>query len=246
MSFVVPSRFCGPPESGNGGWVSGHLAVELLGDSSSGHAPSGHGASATVRLRTPPPLDRPMEVTRTDDGVALHDGDVLVADAREAEPLGTGDVPAPVSFADAEAAAAAYEGLVDHPFPTCYSCGTERTPDDALCLRPGGVGADGLHAAAWVPRDPTVEDVWAALDCPGAWALGVAGRPMVLGTMTATVTRLPTSGSECVVMAWVVGSEGRKHHCGTALYEGDRLVAHARATWIAVDPTTVRPAGSRT
>jgi hypothetical protein len=222
--------------------VSGHLAVELLGNA----APSGRAASATVRLRTPPPLDRPMEVSRNDDGVELRDGDVLVAEARQAEPLDTEDVPAPVTFADAEAAGAAYEGLVDHPFPTCYSCGIARTPDEALCLRPGRVGDGGLHAASWVPREPTFEDVWAALDCPGAWALGVSGRPMVLGTMTATVTELPAPGSECVVMAWVVGSEGRKHRCGTALYEGDRLVGQARATWIAVDPATVRPAGSPT
>jgi hypothetical protein len=146
-----------------------------------------------------------------------------------------------VSFADALAAGDHYAGLNGHPFPTCFSCGIERDPSDALCLRPGPVRGD-LHAAAWVPRESTSEIVWAALDCPGAWALGVGGRPMVLGTMTAWVDRLPSVGDEHVVVAWAIGSEGRKHQCGTALYAGEELLAHAEATWIAVDPATVRPA----
>lgn len=236
MSFVIPSRFCGPPESGNGGWVSGHLAACL--------DPS--PPAATVRLHTPPPLDRPLETVASEDGLDLLDGEVLVARVRPADPPPTTGVPAPVAFTEAEAAGSSYEGLVDHPFPTCYSCGIDREKGDALCLRPGRVGEDGLHAASWVPRESTVENVWAALDCPGAWALGISGRPMVLGTMTAEVRELPAVGTECVVMAWGVGSEGRKHRCGTALYAGDRLLAHAEATWLAIDPATVRPAGSAT
>ena len=96
-----------------------------------------------------------------------------------------------------------------------------------------------------MPTESTPEIVWAALDCPGAWALGVGGRPMVLGTMTAEVERLPAVGEEHVVMAWGRGSEGRKHYCGTALYAADgALLALAEATWIAIDPTTIRPVGS--
>jgi hypothetical protein len=67
---------------------------------------------------------------------------------------------------------------------------------------------------------------------------------MVLGTMTAQVTALPAVGDPHVVMAWRRGAEGRKHHSGTALYAADgRLLAQAEATWIAINPTTVRPAG---
>jgi hypothetical protein len=70
---------------------------------------------------------------------------------------------------------------------------------------------------------------------------------MVLGTMTAEVDALPAVGEEHVVMAWARGSEGRKHWCGTALYAADgRLLALADATWIAIDPSTVRPVGSAT
>ena len=239
MSFVVPSRFCGPPESGNGGWVSGH-AARLVPTSPDRPAVS-------VRLRTPPPLDRPMTVTSVDGGIRVSDGDHLVLEAAAApapEPRG---IPAPVPFAEAQAAGEHYEGLAEHPFPTCFSCGTGRERGDALRLQPGRVeGWDGAYACAWAPGpDVDLETVWAALDCPGGWASGIAGRPMVLGTMTAHVTALPVAGEEHVVMAWQRGDEGRKHLSGTALYAADgRLLAQAEATWIAIDPSGVRPAGA--
>ena len=53
---------------------------------------------------------------------------------------------------------------------------------------------------------------------------------------------LPEPGRTHVVLAWQRGAEGRKHHSGTALLDPDgRLLARAEATWIAVDPTAVRP-----
>lgn len=232
MSFVVPHRFCGPPESGNGGWVSGHLA----------QLHSAASAGVTVRLMSPPPLDRQLTIVSEGDTLEVFDGDVRVARASAATISQPSGIPGAVSFADAEAAGPLYDGLNNHPFPTCYSCGTERDPHDALCLRPGPVAGRDVHAAAWRPAESTPENVWAALDCPGAWALGVGGRPMVLGTLTAWVDQLPTVGDEHVVVAWVIGSEGRKHQCGTALFAGEQLLAHAEATWIAVDPTTIRPA----
>jgi hypothetical protein len=65
---------------------------------------------------------------------------------------------------------------------------------------------------------------------------------MVLGTMTARVLALPAVGEPHVVLAWQRGAEGRKHHSGSALFSaGGELLARAEATWIAVDPTTIRP-----
>jgi hypothetical protein len=241
MGFIVPSRFRGPPESGNGGWVSGHVAALLQ---------PGPDESVTVRLRTPPPLDRELHVTaREDDGrrtLEVDDGEHPVAWGTTGTALQPGGIPAPVSFADATVAGEGYEGLADHPFPTCFSCGTAREHGDGLRLQPGRVaGGGGEYAAAWVPAaDVTLETVWAALDCPGGWASGIAGRPMVLGTMPAQVAQLPAVGEEHVVMAWQRGGEGRKYHSGTALYAADgRLLAQAEATWIAINPSAVRPAG---
>ena len=251
MELVVPARFCGPPESGNGGWTSGHLARQV---ETTPELPA-----VTVRLRTPPPLDRPMTVRPSAadgdgagagaggaQGVDLVDGEHLVAQAWPDRGPGPEGVPAPVPFEVATAAGSHFEGLDDHPFPTCFSCGTGRTPGDGLCLRPGRVDTGDTYACAWVPgADVDEETVWAALDCPGGWASGIAGRPMVLGTMTARIDGLPTPGAPHVVMARQRGEQGRKHLSGTALYTADgRLLAQAEATWIAVDPTTVRPAGA--
>lgn len=236
MAFVIPARFCGPPESGNGGWVSGH-ASRLV-------PTTPELPAVTVRLRTPPPLDRPLEVSVGEDGVVrVADGDHPVLEAAPAPPAG-GEVPDPVSFDEALAAGDHYEGLADHPFPTCFSCGVARAEGDGLRLRPARVDEAGRYAAAWTPAaDVDVESVWAALDCPGGWAAGVAGRPMVLGTMTAVVDRLPAPGEPHVVMAWQRGAEGRKHFSGTTLHApGGEVLARAEATWIAVDPTAVRPA----
>lgn len=234
MDFVVPSRFCGPPESGNGGWVSGRAAA-LLGGA--------QGAAVTVRLRTPPPLDRAMTVEESPEGLVVLDGGHLVLEAEPAGESAAEAVPGAVPLDEARAAEARYDGLVDHPFPTCFTCGTARKEGDGLRLRPGRVVGD-VFACTWTAAaDTTLETAWAALDCPGGWASGFAGRPMVLGTMTGWVVELPRPGEACVVTARARGSQGRKHFSTTALYgEGGRLLGTAEATWIAVDPTAVRPA----
>ena len=239
MSFVVPARFCGPPESGNGGWVSGHAAALLS---------PGTDEAVTVRLRTPPPLDRELQVERDGGILRVRDGAHLVLEARRDVPPNRDGIPAAVSYADAQAAGELYEGRSGHPFPTCYSCGPSRREGDGLRLRPGRVeGGTGEYACAWTPGDDvSLETVWAALDCPGGWASGIAGRPMVLGTMTARVAEMPAAGEPHVIMAWQRGSSGRKHLSGTALYAADgRLLAQAEATWIAVDPDTIRPLGGQ-
>ncbi|HYN28764.1 MAG TPA: hypothetical protein VES95_02670 [Dermatophilaceae bacterium] len=235
MRTTIARRFCGPPESANGGWVCGLLAGVVT---TTAAAPA-----VTVRLSSPPPLERPLELERTGEGGAvLRDGDHVVATAVPA-PAPTGHLPDPVRAADARRAATAYEGLAGHPFPTCFSCGTAREPGDGLALRPGPLAdGTGRYAAPWVPLDVDLPVVWAALDCPGGWAAGIAGRPMVLGTMTALVAALPRVGEEHVLLAWQRSQEGRKHLSGSALLTADgQVLARAQATWLAVDPTSVRP-----
>ena len=66
-TLTVPSRFNGPPSSGNGGWVAGALAATLPGQ--------GVGEAVTVTLRLPPPLAVPLQVTPEAGGAVLsHDG----------------------------------------------------------------------------------------------------------------------------------------------------------------------------
>jgi hypothetical protein len=245
VELTIPGRYCGPPESGNGGWVSGALAALV---------PTTTAAPAvTVRLASPPPLDRALRVEVDRVGVAegpvarLLDGDHLVATATAVpEPPPPDLVPATV--AEARDAQLRYEGLLDHPFPTCVVCGTQREPGDALCLRPGPVGDDtGRYACTWyAPDDVDATLVWAALDCPGGWAAGVAGRPMVLGTMTAVVRGVPEPGTTAVVTSLQTAAQGRRHWSATTLHSpAGLLLAHAEAVWVAVDPAAVRPASGR-
>lgn len=139
----------------------------------------------------------------------------------------------PVDLPAARAASAAYPGLVDHPFPGCYVCGPNRA--DGLRIFPGRL-PDGRTAAPFrVPASVTTATVWAALDCPGGWAVIAPGRPYVLGRIAAVVAALPEPGDECVVTGVMVGGEGRKALVHTSLYAPDgALLAWARATWIAV------------
>jgi hypothetical protein len=104
-----------------------------------------------------------------------------------------------------------------------------------LGIHPGPVPErDGLVATTWVAREVTPEVVWAAIDCPGAYAACPPGRgEPVLGRMTARVERLPEEGEPCVVVGWTLGEDRRKLFAGTALYgrDGD-VLALARQVWI--------------
>jgi hypothetical protein len=125
-------------------------------------------------------------------------------------------------------------------------CGLDRSPGDGLRLRPGPLpGRDDATACAWTP-DASLDDgggsvaapvVWAAMDCPGGWAVDLLGRPMVLGTMTASVRRRPTVGERCVVTGTALGSEGRRSMTATTLYDADgEELARAAHVWVAIDP----------
>lgn len=213
--MIIEARFNGPPGTGNGGWSAGVFA----------RAYGGQGP-VEVTLRRPPPLDTAL--TLTDDQVLDPAGEVI-AQLRPAEELD--DVVPPVDLATARAASAAYPGLTDHPFPGCYVCGPQRL--DGLRIFPGRL-PDGRTAAPFqAPAQVSVATVWAALDCPGGWAVIEAGRPYVLGRIAAHVEALPRPGDECVVTGAVVEAVGRKALVRTSLYGPDgALLGHARATWI--------------
>jgi len=214
--MIIPARFNGPPTSGNGGYSAGLFA-----------GPAGE-VHREVTLRMPPPLDTPLTLL---DGIVRGPDGAVVAEVRPAGDLDT--VVPPIGYAEAVEASTHYAGFTDHPFPTCYVCGPERT--DGLRIFPGRL-ADGTTAAPWtVPDDVSAATVWAALDCPGGWAIIEAGRPYVLGRIAARLDRVPSPGERCVVRGALVGVEGRKALVNTTVYGpyGDPL-ARARATWIAI------------
>jgi hypothetical protein len=215
----IERRYRGPLTSANGGYAAGRLAACLDGP-------------AEVTLRLPPPLERELTVAEEPDGrVLLLDGEDVVAEARPARP----DVepPSPVSVEDAADAATRHVRFAGEQFAECFVCGIR--PEDGLCIHVGQVAGRDVLAAPWTAREVAPEIVWAAIDCPGAYAVGGPGRgEVVLGRMTAEIRRLPAEGEECVVVAWPLGEEGRKLHACTALLAADGdLLAVARQTWIA-------------
>lgn len=240
-TLVVPASRNGPAGSGNGGWTAGALAAFLR---------PARGDCVTVRLRQPPPLETPLQVL-LDEGVAtavLGTGTatgergerdvVLEARAEPCEELPALQVVPRVDDDTARAVQVGYRGAQGHPFPTCFACGPDRPVGDGLHLRPGPLpDHPETTACTWLPGpDVDAPTVWAALDCPGGWSVDLAGRPMVLGTMTATVDRLPAPGEACVVMGCALEREGRKARTATTLWSGDQVLARATAVWLAVDP----------
>jgi hypothetical protein len=221
MHVTIDRRFRGPLTSANGGYACGLLARFVDAD------------TVEVTLRRPPPLERALAVEAADGGMLLLDGDAVVGEAHPAsldvEP------PAPVSRADAEEAAARHVRVGNPLFAECFVCGIRKS-GDGLGIYAGVLsGREPLHAAPWTVAEPaSPEIVWAAIDCPGAYAVGAEGRGgVVLGRMTGGVHRVPDVGERCVVVSWPLGEEGRKLFAGTALFaEHGELLALARQTWI--------------
>ena len=236
--IVIGRRFCGPPNSGNGGYVCGVLAAGIEGP-------------ATAVLRAPVPLDTGLELKVEEDGrVAMTGpGEALIGEGKPSDGAALPDVPEPVSLEAARAAGQRNIGLSQRVHPICFTCGPERAEGDGLRVFAGQVeGREaGVVADAWTPhaafadadgRMP-VEVIWAALDCPGffAWVEKEGRHGALLGTMTGEVLRRPKAGEPCVILAWPIAREGRKETAGVALFSADgELMARAYQVWIVMPP----------
>jgi hypothetical protein len=221
----IERRFCGPPDSGNGGYACGRLARYLAG-------------SSLVRLEVPPPLDAEMSVNKSGSSVELVQGASVVARARPA--VMSLDIPAAPSFAEAETAARSYRGFRAHPFPGCFVCGPERAAGDGLRIFAGPLRS-GVVACTWVP-DTSLGDgkgrvltefVWSALDCPGAFSFEFPDKtPVLLGEMAASLRSPVAVGERLIIVGWELARDERRHFTGTALFtEAGECRACARATW---------------
>ncbi len=254
-SLIIPARFRGPPNSGNGGYVAGALAEQIP------LTPGGPANAVEVTLRAPIPLDTPMTVTcRDENRVELQLGEQLIAEAQpvELQP----DVPTPPAFAAVLAERARSPslqprlnslipgGLGFHP--VCACCGADVPEGEGLRVFAAPVpGFDGA-AAAWRPHpgfaDPEgnlpARLVWTALDCPGQFAYLAGGiRTGLLGRMAARLLQPAPVDANYLVIGWRIGVERRKHFAGTALFDEDgTLYAFSRQTWIGrMDDQSVLP-----
>ena len=216
----IPQRFNGPLDSGNGGYCSGVVAGFVEGP-------------AEVSLRSPVPLDRPLELAAGDDGaVRALDGETLVAEAKPGAPVDL-EVPAPVAPDTARAAMDGYRGLHDGPFCRCFVCGLAR--DDSLGVFAGEIEGRDLVASTWTPPRWTADDrgavrpeiVWGVLDCPTYFAAHIEAELSLsfLVRFAARIAAPVAAGREHVVIAWPVEAEGRKRRAGSAIVtaEGETL-----------------------
>jgi hypothetical protein len=238
-TIAIARRFRGPPNSGNGGYSCGRLAAFIDGP-------------AEVTLRKPPPLDTEMRVvTEGGDSVALYDGEQLIATAMPRTiPVSTMTAP---SYEDAVAASSRTFDPSKHKLPMCYVCGPARHPGDGLRIFCGPLDAadtkwSGTVAAPWVPEPYMADDrgevsdefIWAALDCPTAYASGSPdGFPTILlGRQAVTIHQKPAIGDHCIIAARQTGREGRKYLAEATLFGASgTTLAHCQATWIEVTPT---------
>lgn len=241
---MIGRQFRGPPNSGNGGYVCGVLAAQLDGP-------------ATAMLRAPPPLDTRLDLEVADGAVRLTGAEgVLIGQAGPASQT----LPEPPPSPGLEAARAAGKRSIAFErevHPPCFTCSASREDGDGLRVLPGQVegAAPGVVACVWTPHAsfgghdglvPT-EIVWAALDCPGIFAwIETQGRPGgLLGTMTGEVTSPVRVGEEYVVLAWPIGSEGRKKTSGVALYDRDgKVLARGYQVWITINRAPAPPAAA--
>lgn len=226
--LVIARRFRGPLTSGNGGYTCGMLAAAA-------------SKPVEVRLIKPPPLDTRLEII--DDpasgGLRLMDGADPVASATpKTFQL---EVPRPPSYAEALAAVSRYEGFQEHAYSDCFVCGPVRSRGDGMRIFASPIEGRDLVAAAWMPDRSLVgadgkvlpEFMWAALDCPGFFASGVASRGALLGTYAARIDRCVNLDAACVVIGWPIRHEGRKHVVGTAVFDNfGEICGRAIATWI--------------
>jgi hypothetical protein len=218
--LTIARRFRGPRTSANGGYAAGLLAQAVA------------ASTVEVTLRLPPPLERPLALSRDGERVLLWDGEALVAEARPEELVL--EAPAPPTFTEAEEASRTVGGWGAPEFDECFVCGT-RVDGDGLDIHAGRVpGRDGIVATTWIAHEVRPEIVWAAIDCPGAYALRGDGRgEPLLARITARIDRLPNEREPCVVVGWSLDADGRKRHAATALYGADgEPLALSRQLWI--------------
>lgn len=222
----IAARFNGPPDSGNGGYSAGMIAGAI-------------GTTVNVRLALPVPMNQDLAITsREDDRWEVHAGSVLIATA--AAHVVQADVPQAPSWVEAFGASQHFAGFSKHVFPTCFVCGPAREPGQGLRIFPGSVPGTPLLAAPWRP-DQSLADasgrirpefIWAALDCPGYFA-SLSPRAGLLGELSVQLDHTVRVDEPCIVTAWQIQADGRKHRTGTALFNADgERCALGVATWI--------------
>jgi hypothetical protein len=226
-TLTVPSRFNGPPTSGNGGYCCGVLATRCE-------------EPVAVSLRRPVPLDQALDVDLGEDGVfRATTGNELIAEAVPAAPLEPWSGPS-VDLAAARAGRANNAAPADGFFGHCFVCGRARP--DGFGLFAGPTPTGDAVASPWTPpkwsadSDGSVRPafIWAALDCPAYFAL--YGDDLAIAFLVrqqVEIVTAPRAGVEHVVVGRELERSGRKGLAATAILDAaGELLAHSKLLFV--------------
>jgi len=231
----IDTRYVGPPETGQGGYVAGLLSAGIDG-------------AAQVTLKAATPVGTPLEIRNQGDGryVLALNGSVFAEAAPTELDL---EIPQPVSFDTAHRAHQGFHGwlrrlgIPHHPIATCFVCGTGLENRYYLNILPGPLDDGRAVACPWVPAPELANEngevarefVWSVLDCPAGWAL-MLDAPLanrLTGRLAAKQVAPIRAGERYVTLGWFEGADGRKLYGCSAIFDaGGGLCAYARATWI--------------
>lgn len=229
-TFIISPRFCGPPNSGHGGYVCGRVASHVPG-------------VASVRLKSPPPLEVELRLEESGGVVQLLQDTTVIAEGRPTQ-VDLTPPPSP-SFQETQDASKSYLGFTRHPFPGCFACGPQRNVGDGLRIFPGLIESRSMVAAPWLP-DASLADhshnvrpefIWAALDCTSGLAVLPVpeGQAVVLGELSARIDGRVVAGDKYMAIGWPLLIDGRKRLAGSAIFSESGLsLAIGRALWIEV------------
>jgi hypothetical protein len=240
-TLIVPSRFNGPPASGNGGYSCGVVSARFDGP-------------CAVSLRRPVPLDQPLDLVPANglgtgiagsadspEALRVSAAGELIAEAVAAPELAPWSGPA-VDLDAARDATSRFVLPASGFFDRCFVCGRER--HDGFRIFPGAVAGGELVASTWTPPKWAADDdeavlpefVWAALDCPGYFALhGTDGRLAFLARQQSTIIAAPKAGVEYIVVGIALERSDRKGLAATAILDADgEVLAHSEQ--IVVEP----------
>lgn len=237
----IADRYQGFPGLAMGG-ISGGLVARAI------------GTEAEVTFHRPIPTGEALELVEADEDVELRLADDIGA---QGTPTSVDlEIPTGVTYEDAVVATESYTGHHQHPYPSCFTCGPDRSQGDGLRVFPGlvengpGIIDNGpLVAAAWTP-DPALaeadgelplEYIWAAVDCPSIWPLIEAAAPhspdhVVTGRLAVRLDEPVRAGEPHIVAGWPIPGEGRQRRAGAMILDGSGTVkAVAQHTLIVTD-----------
>lgn len=230
-SLTIDKQFCGPPRSGNGGYVCGMIAKHFR-------------QNCQVKLLMPPPLNTEMLLDCQENEAVLRHGESVIATAKthDRESLALPEQP---KIEEAEAAQQQFTGFTNHSLPTCFVCGPQRASGEGLRIFPGKTTAkSGTVASVWQLDEAQAQEdgiisseyLWSALDCPGYFAVQEKAGFALLGAFSVQIYKpILLSMQQVVAMGWPLTSDGRKHSAGTALLsDSGVMLAQGLATWISV------------